>query len=221
MWERVEIGRQDSDTTLFLNLMYYGEMAAKLAVAAMVAAIGDDKDRSRYRATATLVRADGIGDWARVLDDLVTGPPAQYLDDEARTEQRELTQKCGPDTWQYKAIVELHACQRALDPATEPLPPKVDGRRWFRDFAWLRNKTRGHGAPGTEQLRRLCPHIEASARLFADNFSAFRREWAFLHRNLSGKYRVTKLGNSAEHFDTFKHGTPISVPDGLYVAFRT
>ena len=64
MWERVEIGRQDSDTTLFLNLMYYGEMAAKLAVAAMVAAIGDDKDRSRYRATATLVRADGIGDWA-------------------------------------------------------------------------------------------------------------------------------------------------------------
>ncbi len=43
MWDRVEIGRSDSDSTVFHDLMYAAEMIAKLTVAALVAAVDDDK----------------------------------------------------------------------------------------------------------------------------------------------------------------------------------
>src|SRR5579859_6902190 len=95
MWDRVEVGRQDSNTTLFNDLMYLGEMICKITVATLVAGIGDDADRSRYRHTARLVRADGIGDWSHTLDEILVGPSAQHLAPELLTERRELTQKCG------------------------------------------------------------------------------------------------------------------------------
>ena len=97
MWERVEVGRQESNTAFFTDLMYLGEMTCKLTVAALVAGIGNDTERSRYRHTAHLVRAGGIGDWSHRLDEILVGPAAQHLIADVRTEQRELTQKCGSD----------------------------------------------------------------------------------------------------------------------------
>lgn len=217
MWERVEVGRQDSNATLFTDLLYLGEMVCKVAVAALVAAIQDDADRSRYRQVAALVRADGVGDWARVLDEILVGPSAQHLLPGARTEQRELIQKCGSETWQYRAVAELHACIRLLDTNCEALPAKVDARRWVRDFAWLRNKTRGHGAPKTELFDSLCPHLEESVKMFL-NLSLFQRDWAYLHRNLSGKYRVTRLTDTAASFDTFRQAANEHLPNGVYIA---
>jgi hypothetical protein len=63
MWERIEVAREDSDTSLFLHLMYLGEMVTKTIVAGLVAAIVDDRDRHRYRLLHRLVRADGLGEW--------------------------------------------------------------------------------------------------------------------------------------------------------------
>jgi hypothetical protein len=45
----VEIARQDSDTALFLHLMYAAEQLAKLACAGLVSALCDDVDKHRYR----------------------------------------------------------------------------------------------------------------------------------------------------------------------------
>ncbi len=220
MWDRVEVGRQDSNTAFFTDLMYLGEMVSKLTVAALLAGIGDDTGRSRYRHTADLVRADGIGEWSRVLDEILLGPSGQYLVPEARTEQRELTQKSGAGTWQYAAVAQLHACLAALDPECDALPAKVDGRRWVRDFAWLRNKTRGHGAPRSELFNTLCPPLEESLKQFLQH-SLFQREWAYVHRNLSGKYRVTKLGDTDTTFEFLKtrsHSAAEHLPNGLYVS---
>ena len=55
----------------------------------------------------------------------------------------------------------------------------------------------------------------------SDNFSLFNREWAYLHRNLSGKYRVTKLSETDLQFGTLR-GSKIpedmrSLQDGIYV----
>src|ERR1700694_3370551 len=71
--ERVDIGRSDSDTTLFADLMYYGELVMKLTVAGMLAAVGEDRERSNYRQCHDLVRADGLGSWADALDEVVSG----------------------------------------------------------------------------------------------------------------------------------------------------
>lgn len=220
MWDRVQVGRQDSDTTLFNDLMYLGEMVCKITVVTMVAGIDEDTARSRYRHTANLVRADGIGEWARVLDEILIGPAAQHLLPESRTEQRELTQKCGAGTWQHSAAAELNACLRAIDSACEDLPAKVDGRRWIRDFSWLRNRTRGHGAPRSDLLSALCPHLEESLKQFLQH-SAFKREWAYIHRNLSGKFRVTRLSDTDGSFEFLRHGAKSAgehFPNGVYVA---
>ncbi|MCP3166620.1 NB-ARC domain-containing protein [Myxococcus qinghaiensis] len=217
--ERVEVGRADSDTTFFHDLMYAAEMTAKLIVAALVAAVDDDKDGSRFRQVSQLVRADGLGEWAAVLTEVLTGPPSQHLLLEARTEQRELTQKVGPEGWQYQAAYLLYSCLVLVDPACEAPSAKVDGLRCIRDLARLRNKTRGHGAPKTEVLSKLAPSLEQALDLIINNHSLFKREWVYLHRNLSGKYRVTKLSDTAAAFEPLKQTTTTNHPNGVYIFF--
>lgn len=92
MQQRVQLTRNDcDDTTLFLELLYLGEITLKLMVAGMVAAVDDDRDRHRYRLEHGLVRASGVGDWASALDDLLTGPAAATLAPSARSLSGELT----------------------------------------------------------------------------------------------------------------------------------
>jgi hypothetical protein len=73
MRERVNVTRTESETALVYDLLYAGEMAAKLAVAGLVATTDDDRERHRYRIEHGLVRASGIGDWARALTDPTPG----------------------------------------------------------------------------------------------------------------------------------------------------
>lgn len=221
MWEKVEIARQDSDSALFLHLMYAAEQALKLVCTGMVATLCDDVDRHRYRLGHRLVRADGVGDWAAVLDEVLSGPASQCLAEEAKTEQRELTQKCGPGDWQHEAVVQMDLCLRLLDSQREGFPFKLEGKRWFLGFTELRNKTRAHGATSPSVCSQLCPPLEKSIRLMTENFSLFKREWAFLHKNLSGKYRVTRLSESDLQFGLLK-GARIpsdlkNLRDGAYV----
>lgn len=191
---RVEIARSDSDTALFYDLMHYGEMILKFAVAGIIAAIHDDRDRTRYGFMYRLLRASGIGDWASSIDEILIGPAAQHLSNAARIEQRELTIKCNSGEWQYDSILALYKCIETLDRAIDPLSNKVDGRKWFSYFANLRNKTKGHGALSGESISRICPYLERSLNIFVMNFSLFNnRQWAYVYRNLSGKYRISVL----------------------------
>src|SRR5687767_5031810 len=93
MRTRVETDRSDSDTALFLSLMYYGELATKLIVASFTSLVDDDRDRHRYRQMHRLVRADGLGEWASALDEIFAGPASQFLAVAARPYRDELIQK--------------------------------------------------------------------------------------------------------------------------------
>ena len=218
IWERFETDKADSDGAAFSCLLLIGEMIVKVTVAGLVAAVGDDRERSRYQQSYRLVRADGIGEWVEVLDEILVGPSAQTLAPEARVEARELTQKVGLESWQYEAVSLLHECLRMIDSSTADLPTKVDLRRWFRDFAQLRNQTRGHGAQRSYLLSRVCPKLERSLKLVGASFSLFKREWTYLHRNLSGKYRVTELTASGHTFDHLKSTTSATYANGIYLA---
>ena len=66
----------DSDTALFSELLYVGEFLLKITVAAFVSAIEEDREHHRYRLLHGLVRADGIGDWARAFDTIVASARA-------------------------------------------------------------------------------------------------------------------------------------------------
>jgi hypothetical protein len=98
MRERVSRARENSDAEYFDSLMLAGEFVTKLVVASLIAAIDDDADRHRYRQIHRLVRASGLGVWGDVLEEILTGPTAQFRTS-AEEEVRALTQKKPPVAW--------------------------------------------------------------------------------------------------------------------------
>jgi hypothetical protein len=216
--ERAERAKSDSDYTYFFALLFAAEALAKTMVLGMVASIGDDKERNRYRLEHQLVRSDGLGDWGKVIEDALIGPASQYLLNEARKEQRELTQACKDGEWQYDATIALKVALQHLEIESEEVPLKSDMRRWFRLFATLRNKTRAHGAPQPERAAKAAEHIAKSLECVYQNFVLFRRPWAHLHRNLNGKFRVSAITEDVTDFGFLKQAQDRQFPNGIYLS---
>lgn len=222
MRERVRRAREDSDTALFHDLLYAGEFAVRLTTSAIISAVDDDRDRHRYRLLHGLVRADGIGEWSRALDDALSGPSSQHLVTEAKEDRRIFTERLGPGTWQYDAVRLLSEVQQTIEPNRLPIPSKVPLRSWFTSFAELRNKTRGHGAPTATLCSSASPKLEESIEILFENNPFFKRAWAYLHRNLSGKYRVINFGGDENIFSSLKTSsafTQVPYQDGIYIYF--
>jgi len=197
MRARAELARDDSDTSYFFELLYLGEMVIKVLAVEVLAGLEQDRERHRYTIEHRLVRAGGIGDWAAALDEALTGPASQHFVTGALASRSALTQAFGPaeKSWQRRAVDSLSDACVCIDAAFEDLSKvKVTARQWVRQFAWLRNRTRGHGAPKGETLSTVCPALEASIDEVVGNAPAFGRSWAYLRRNLSGKYRVSSFG---------------------------
>lgn len=215
--ERAEHAKSDSDFTYFFSLLLAAEALAKTIVLGIVASIADDKDRNRYRLEHRLVRSDGLGDWGRVLEDALIGPASQFLLTEARQEQAELTRSCREGDWQYDATTLLKAALMHLEIDAEEVPAKSDLKRWFRLFATLRNKTRAHGATSSEKSAKAAEYIAQSIELIYNNFKLFRRPWAHLHRNLSGKYRISAITDDVSDFSSAVRVHDVQFANGIYL----
>ncbi len=220
MKKRLDVTRSDSDTAVFHDLMYFGEMVVKVTVGGLVAAIKDESDRCRYRQLYRIIRADGLGEWCAVVEDVLTGPPAQHLAAEVRETSRSLNQRVGADTWQFRCISLLSDCLRWIHRDREVLPSRLSGKRWLADFCVLRNSTRGHGALPPRLASKLAPLLEQSIDLFCQNLPLLKMPWAFLHQNLSGRYRVSPMTDSTAPFDYLKKARDAPVfSDGVYVHY--
>jgi hypothetical protein len=95
--------------------MYLGELLTKIVAAGMIAAVDDTRDRQQYRLKYHLVRSDGVGDWGKAIDEVLTGVPAQYLIDSITGEGNEanqLTQRVASGDWQYDSTALLLGCLR-------------------------------------------------------------------------------------------------------------
>jgi len=215
MLVRIDNSKEDSDVAFFNDLLLCGELVLKTVVLGLVSAIDDDRDRNRYKNLHTLVRADGIGKWSEVLEEVLSGPSSRFLKSEVRKEQNELNKKVAEGNWQYQSVKLLHDCLSLIEPQKN-IPKKVEGKKWHRDFAYLRNKTRGHGAIRSSICSDIAPLLEESIMCWINNFGLFAREWAYLHRNLSGKYRVTYLNRLYGYFEEFKKKTNFTFKDGVY-----
>ena len=207
----------ESDAAYFDALMYAGEGVMKLAIAGLVAAIQDDRERNRYRLEYELVRADSLGTWDKILDDVLTGPSSQFLDTDARPTQQALNQWVSEGTWQAESLQALRESMRHVQLASVESTTKIQGRTWIKEFVRLRNGTRGHGAPLASALGRACPSLARSIAGVASNLPLFALPWAYLHRNLSGKYRATAWGVSSEMLERLKRDTGYSYADGVHI----
>ncbi|MEI6828178.1 MAG: hypothetical protein WCK54_21505 [Desulfuromonadales bacterium] len=217
MLERVELSKDDSDISYFTSLMYLGEMVVKVIASGLVAAIVDERERHRYRLLHRLVRADGIGEWCSCIDQILIGPASQHLHNESRSDQKELTAKISSGAWQYESVTRIQKCLCELGIDCEEVKLTTDLRKWYSSFAVLRNKTRGHGAPSFDTCSKIATDLEISILLVINNLSMFKRQWAYLHRNLSGKYRVTKLSKESVLFDHLKSTSEINFTNGVYI----
>ena len=132
VFQRVVTAKSDSDFTYFFSLLLAGEALVKTTTLGFIAAIGDDKDRNRYRLEHSVARSDGLGDWCKALEDVLTGPASQYFLAEARTEQTELTKLCRAGDWQFDSVTELKRALQYLGIDSEDVPVKSDMKRWFR-----------------------------------------------------------------------------------------
>ena len=222
MWDRVKIDKDKSDKDYFDALMYTGELMTKLVAAGMVAAVNDGRERHQYRLKYQLIRADGIGVWASAIDEIVNGVPKQHLLSAANQEAKELTQRTSSGTWQYDSVMLLDNCLKVAVPHSESQPRKIQAKFWFTTFAMLRNKTRGHGALPSSKLNQICPDLHSSIQLFVENFSLFKRGWAYLDETLKGKYRVIRW-NDIDTLDFLKtrQGTEYKFGEGVHLHFGT
>ena len=216
---RIAIDRSDSDVALFYSLLFYGEVLTKTVVAGMVSSLVEERDRNQYRLLHRLVRADGIGEWATVLDDVLVGQASVHIRQVAREEQHQLTQGIAPGHWQHDAVALLLDCADTMGVECDSLPRKTAARLWFQLFATLRNKTRGHAAPQGQQCADACGPLERSVGLFVERFTLFQRPWAYLHQNFSRKYRVTPIAGDQSSFEHLKRETRHHHRPGVYVAF--
>ncbi len=218
MLNRVDTN-EETDSVLFHELLYAGEFVTKMTVLALVTSIDDNRENHPYRFLHGLVRADGIGTWGTTVDQICTGPAAQSLSAAVVADVRVFTERIGSDDWRYDAVRQLHDVLEGVDPDTERIAGKVSLRTWFTKFVQLRNKTRGHGAITPANCARLVGSLRTSLRLVVDGNPLFGRPWAYLHRNLSGKYNVVSLGGGVAAFDGLKtaRNDGTNYPDGVYL----
>lgn len=214
---KLDVAKEDSDFSYFFSLLVAGEAITKIITLISVSALLVDKDRHQYRILHGLVRASGIGDWSRAIDDLLVGTASQHLIPEYRQFQTELTKKAAEDDWQNLAINELIKSLDILNINVDATNGKKDLKSWFKLFTELRNKTRGHGALLPDVASRSAPHLAKSLQLILDNLSVLSVPSAYLKRNLSGKYRVTEIGEKLGSFDKYKSGSDHVAEDGIYV----
>ena len=219
LFKRAQRSKEESDSGYFFSLLCAGEALAKMMVLGILSAIIDDKERNRYRLEYNLVHKNGLGDWSKILDDALTGPASQYLLEEARTEQREFTQNFKQGNWQYESVFKIKETLNILNISADELPSKLDLRWWMRLFSILRNKTRGHGATKSVDASKAAIPFFQSIEIIYNNFHLFERPWAYLYRNLSGKYRVSSIGNDNGKFDFLKKETEHNFKDGVYIYF--
>ncbi len=201
---RVEAHGGDSDSTLFMELLYAGEFIVKATACAMTSLIQSDREGHRYRLLHGLVRADGVGEWAATFDQALSGPASQHLVSGALDLRRAFTERSESGSWQEQAVKDLYSVLAGIDPEATRPSERPQLRSWFQLFAQARNKTRGHGALTPATASRLVPYLNSSVRLLADNNPLLNAPWAYLHRNLSGKYRVVSLGGDQSPFDDLK-----------------
>ena len=216
---RIARDRDEGDYAYFHALMLKLEYIMKIATSGVIACIGDDADRHRYSLEHKLVRADSLGEWAIILNIALHGPPAQFLMSGSHGLARDLTERVGPGDWRHSAVTALNKAAGAVGVANG-LSERVALRQFFDIGVQFRNRSRGHGATTSDQCSKSCPDLAASLTAVTQRLEIFLLPWVYLHRNLSGKYRVSPLLNDSSSFDYLKRTRDVQLADGVFLSFH-
>lgn len=220
MKERIERAKEDSDASYFSSLMYAGEFVLKILTLELIAGLETDSAQHPYEFEYRLVRADGLGEWQKVIDELCSGPAASHLIDEARTMLVTYTQNHGPDSasWQRICIDEIEAARSIVDKDFQNSKlVRASLRRWADSFVWLRNKVRAHGAPTPYDQMQMAGPLGRSVETILANADPTTQSWAYLLQNQKLKYRVSSFGGDRDPFSYLTRETEHQYIEGCYI----
>jgi hypothetical protein len=214
--DRIALDKEEGDIAYFHALAIQLEYITKVVTSGVIACLGDDAERNRYSLEYKLVRTDSIGDWVGTLNFALTGPPAQFFRNHVTHVTRDLTERVAEGDWRHKAVILLSnvAAKFGIDPR---YGRKVALRQFFDVSATIRNRTRGHGAATSTECGYVCPLLAEAIDLVINELKLFKQDWAYLHRNLSGKYRVSPLLGNCSAFDYLKKTRDEQIPNGVYI----
>ena len=210
--ERVWLARQENDFAYFHALRLKFEYLTKIVVSGMIACIEDDADR--YSLEYELVhRANSIGTWLEILNDALS---SKHLIHEALGLARDITERVGPGDWRHAAVNDLYQAARVIGVETNDPKGKVALKQFFHIGVQLRNKGPGHGATTARMFSESCPELASALDAVRQNLEIFRLPWVYLHRNLSGSYRVRPLLNECSSFDYLRGTRDVQLPNGVF-----
>ena len=214
---RIALDKGDSDSAYFTTLTLKLEYLTKIVTAGVLACVGDDANRHRYSIEHRLIRANSIGEWVQALNDVLVGPAANFFFQEAKDIIKDLTERVGPGDWRHSAVIALRDAANEVGAENQQLGTKVSLRHFFEIGAHLRNRSRGHGAPTTEQCGKSGPYLAEALHTVAERLLLFKLPWAYLYQNLSGKYRVSRLAGNTSCYDYLKRLTDERHQNGVYL----
>ena len=212
---RVALDKEDGDHAYFNALSLKLEYLAKVVTAGVVACIGDDVGRQRYSLEHQLLRTDSFGKWIETLHAALIGPSSQLFSGNALDLVKDMTQRVGRGDWRFTAVANMAQAANEIGVAAQ-LSNRVSMRQFFDLSVSFRNRSRGHGAPTTEQCARCCPSLAEALNAVVDNLMILRIPWVHLHQNLSRKYRVSPLLSDTAPFDYLKRERNVQLRDGVY-----
>ena len=213
---RISIDRRDSDSAYFLALSSKLEFLTKLTTLGILACIEDEVvNRHRYSVEHKLVRADSLGIWVAALNDVLVGPPSAYTIANARHITGQVTERVSAGDWRHTVVEDLKTAATRIGCDVE-VGARVSLRQFYELGVQLRNRSRAHGAPTTQQLSVTCPPLANAVDRVAEGLLLFQLPWAYLHQNLSGKYRVSRLAGDDGAFDSLRSNNAERHPSGVY-----
>jgi NB-ARC domain len=217
MKDRLSRAANDSDTTHFYDVIAAGELVLKVTVAGLIGSIRRDPSAHQYRLEAGLVRADGLGEWLRALDEVLTGPASEYAAPAAQEARRQLTETVVAPDWRKVVLEEVEAAANVIS-LERPWFRRAQLRQCFHTFVWIRNKTRGHGAPDLDATARMLPPLSSAVSTLMDELLIAKWPWAVVRRGMTGRFRVTPLGESlSPSLEELRRRTDLAYDDGVYI----
>ena len=213
---RIALDKADGDHAYFQALSLKMEYVTKIVTSGVIACLGEDVDRHRYSLEHKLVRTNSIGEWVGALNKALVGPPAQHFGSNALGLVRNLTERVGSLDWRYSAVTDLNQAAAQVGAETQ-LGRKVALRQFFDIWVQFRNRTRGHGATTSDQCGRASSKLAASLDAVVGQLRLFELPWVYLHRNLSGKYRVSLLLGDTSSFDYLKRKRDAQLSNGVFL----
>jgi tetratricopeptide (TPR) repeat protein len=239
MIRRIDAESRDSDAAFCDSLLKAGELVIKHTTAVLLAAIPENEESKalKYRYVYRLLRADGLGEWSRVLGELLVGPNLGVLNarfgltpyGESLTRLvKKLDQRLEEDSWALEAVASIRSATDFLGEEHEASHNKSRAARFLEfpnHFPLIRNKMDAHGAPTAIQKGQMASLLSSGISALLNNLPTLRIPIVYLQGPLASSTNriraIDVVGDlSTEVMAKINERADKPYSDGLYLVLE-